>query len=97
MTEIWSLGSREDGDFVIIRNLGHKRRDRFGVREMLTEGTRRQGDVQRARNAGLETWERRRSGNQEHQVLTAEGEGKDEVALGWRGEQGVALENSPQH
>lgn len=57
MTEIWSLGSREDGDFVIIRNLGHKRSDTFGVREMLTEGTRRQGgDVQRTRNAGLETW-----------------------------------------
>lgn len=89
MTEIWSLGSREDGDFVIIRNLGHKSRDTLGVREMLNEGTRRQGgDVQRTRNAGLETWERSRSGNQEQQVVTAEGEGKDEWL--WDGEESKA-------
>lgn len=51
------MGTREDGDFIIIRKLGHKRRGRFGVRYLVLM-TRKEGDVQRTSNAGLETWER---------------------------------------
>ena len=29
------MGTREDGDFIIIRKLGHKRRGRFGVRYLV--------------------------------------------------------------
>ena len=29
------MGTREDGDFVIIRKLGHKRSGRFGVRYLV--------------------------------------------------------------
>ena len=77
------------------RKLGHKRRGRLGVQGTAdSRFPRRQGgDVQRTRNTGLETgaeeviWESDASGE-------AEGEGKDEMALGGKGGPGRSLKNT---